>query len=157
MCFITRNQPASGKPMKITDIKITPVTVGLEAPLRWSMGVETGTTRGIIQLFTDEGIVGIGETYGGNAVEHALHIAKPFILGLDPLEIGVLMHKLNVFCISYESQVPPVVRAGIEMACLDAAGKALGKPIHALLGGKVRDKIEMSAYLFYRYASLDGK
>src|ERR1051325_1123754 len=91
-----------GRTMKITDIKITPVTVPMEAPLRWSMGVETGTTRGIIQLFTDEGIVGIGETYGGNAIEHALHLAKPFVVGLDPLEVGVLMHRLNVFCIRYE-------------------------------------------------------
>ncbi len=142
--------------MKITDIKITPVTVPMEAPLRWSMGVETGTTRGIIQLFTDEGIVGIGETYGGNAIEHAIEIAKPFIVGLDPLETAVLMHRLNVFCISYESAVPPVVRAGIETACLDAAGKALNRPISALLGGRVRDQIETSAYVFYRYASEDG-
>jgi glucarate dehydratase len=143
--------------MKITDIKITPVTVPMVAPLRWSMGVETGTTRGIIQVFTDEGIIGIGETYGGNAVEHAIEIAKPFLIGLDPLETGVLMHRLNVFCISYESAVPPVVRAGIEMACLDAAGKALHKPIHSLLGGKVRDRIETAAYLFYRYATEDKK
>ncbi len=142
--------------MKITDITITPVTVPMEATLRWSMGVETGTTRGIIQVHTDEGIVGIGETYGGNAVEHALAIAKPLVIGLDPLHIGVLMHRLNVFCISYESQVPPVVRAGIEMACLDAAGKALGKPVHALLGGAIRERIELCAYVFYRYASDDG-
>jgi glucarate dehydratase len=51
--------------MKVVDIKITPVTVPVEAPLRWSMGVETGTTRGIVQVITDEGIIGIGETYGG--------------------------------------------------------------------------------------------
>jgi glucarate dehydratase len=70
--------------MRIVDIEVTPVTVPMEAPLRWSMGVETGTTRGIIKVTTDEGIVGIGETYGGNAVEHAIEVAKPFILGLDP-------------------------------------------------------------------------
>ena len=143
--------------MKITDIDIIPVTIPMEAPLRWSMGVETGTTRGIIRLHTDEGIVGIGETYGGNVIEHAIHMAKPHLIGLDPLETGVLMHRLNVFCISYESQVPAVVRAGIEMACLDAAGKALKKPVHALLGGAVRDRVELAAYIFYRYASADGR
>src|ERR1041385_6019836 len=90
--------------MKITDIKITPVTVPMEDPLRWSMGIETGTTRGIIQLFTDDGIIGIGETYGGNAIEHALHLAKPFVVGLDPLEIGVLMHRLNSVFIHYQKQ-----------------------------------------------------
>lgn len=142
--------------MKITDLKVTSVTIPFEAPLRWSMGIETGTTRGIIEVHTDEGIVGIGETYGGNAIEHAIATARPFVLGLDPLETGVLMHRLNVFCIGYETSVPAVVRAGIEMACLDAAGKALGVPVHKLLGGKVRDKIETSAYLFYRYKDSTG-
>jgi glucarate dehydratase len=129
----------------------------MEAPLRWSMGVETGTTRGIVKLTTDEGIVGLGETYGGNGIEHAIRIAKPYVLGLDPLETGVLQHRLGVFRIGYETAVPAVVRAGIEMACLDAAGKAFDRPIHALLGGKVRDRIETAAYLFYRHKSDDGR
>ena len=143
--------------MKITDIKITSITVPMVAPLRWSMGVETGTTRGIIEVFTDEGIVGIGETYGGSTIEHAVEFVKPLLVGLDPMETGVLMHRLNVFCISYETSVPPAARAGIEMACLDAVGKALKRPVHSLLGGKVRDKIETAAYLFYRHASPDGE
>lgn len=143
--------------MKIVDIKVTTVTVPFEAPLRWSMGVETGTTRGIIELITDEGIVGIGETYGGNAIEHAIETAKPFVVGLDPLDTGVLMHRLNVFCIGYETAVPAVVRAGIEMACLDAAGKALNLPVYKLLGGKTRDFIPFGAYLFYRYTDESGK
>jgi glucarate dehydratase len=49
--------------LKIVDVKATPVTVPMEAPLRWSLGVETGTTRTIIKLYTNRGIVGIGETY----------------------------------------------------------------------------------------------
>src|ERR1700712_5659973 len=143
--------------MKITDLRVTTVTVPMEAPLRWSMGVETGTTRGIIELHTDAGVVGIGETYGGNAVEHAIATARPFVLGLDPLDTGVLLHRLNVFCIGYETAVPAVVRAGIEMGCLDAAGKALNLPVYKLLGGKTRDSIETSAYLFYRYHDSTGK
>lgn len=143
--------------MKIVDLKVTCVTVPMEAPLRWSMGVETGTTRGIIEVVTDEGIVGIGETYGGNAIEHAIATAKPYVLGIDPLETGVLQHRLSVFRIGYETAVPAVVRAGIEMAFLDAAGQALQRPVHSLLGGKIRDRIEVAAYLFYRYLSQDGK
>ena len=75
--------------MKVVEIQVTPVTIPMIAPLRWSMGVEHGTTRAIIQARTDEGITGIGETYGGNAVEHAIEIAKPYVLGLDPLETAV--------------------------------------------------------------------
>jgi glucarate dehydratase len=143
--------------MKVVDLKVTCVTVSMEAPLRWSMGVETGTTRGIIQAITDEGIIGIGETYGGNAIEHAIETARPYVLGIDPLETGVLQHRLGVFRIGYETAVPAVVRAGIEMAYLDAAGKALGRPVCSLLGGRLRDRIEVAAYLFYRYKSDDGK
>ena len=130
--------------MKIVDLRATPVTVPAEAPWRWSMGIETGTTRTIIELITDEGIVGIGETYGGVRTVEALEIAKPFIVGLDPLETGLLQHRLGVFCIGYEMSVPPLVRAGIEMACLDAAGKALGRTVASLLGGAVRDGVDVA-------------
>jgi len=142
--------------MKVTDISITPVTIPMEAPLRWSMGVETGTTRAIIKIVTDEGITGIGETYGGNAIEHAIEAAKPYIVGLDPLETGVLSHRLGVFCIGYETAIPAVARAGIEMAFLDAAGKALNRPVHSLLGGATRERIETAAYLFFRYKGETG-
>lgn len=141
--------------MKIRDLTATIVTVPLEAPLRWSMGIETGTTRALIEVHTDEGVVGIGETYGTPETERALEVAKSLLIGVDPLETGVLQHRLGVFRIGYETTVPATLRAGIEMACLDAAGKALGRPVHSLLGGAVRDRVEVAAYLFYRH-ELDG-
>ncbi|QHC21139.1 enolase C-terminal domain-like protein [Streptomyces sp. GS7] len=48
------------------------------------------------------------------------------------------------------------VLAGFEVACLDAWGRAAGLPVHALLGGRVRDRVEYSAYLFYRWAAHPG-
>jgi glucarate dehydratase len=143
--------------MKIVDLRATPVTVPAEAPWRWSMGVEMGTTRTIIELITDEDIVGIGETYGGAGTLHALEVAKPFVIGLDPLETGVLQHRLGVFNTGYETNVPPIVRGGLEMACLDAAGKALGRSVASLLGGAIRDGVDVASYLFYRYPSEDGR
>jgi glucarate dehydratase len=142
--------------MRITDIKATVITVPMKAPLRWSMGVETGTTRALIEVETDEGIVGIGETYGSHETPFALATAKQFVVGVDPFETGVLHHRLGVFRIGYETTVPATLRAGIEMACYDAAGKALGRPVSSLLGGKVRDRVEVAAYLFYRHPSEDG-
>ncbi len=137
--------------MKIVDLRVTSVNVPFEATLRWACGVETGTTRGIIEVITEDGIIGLGETYGGAAVEHAIDTARPFVIGLDALDIGVLMRRFAVFCIGYETAIPAIVRAGIEMACLDAAGKSLGLPLHKLLGGKTRDTVEFGAYVFYRY------
>ncbi|MFB7408831.1 enolase C-terminal domain-like protein [Streptomyces sp. NPDC056202] len=48
------------------------------------------------------------------------------------------------------------VVSAFETACLDALGRTLGLPVHALLGGKVRDSVEYSAYLFYRWATHPG-
>lgn len=140
-----------GTGVRVTDITAKLVTVPMHAPLRWSMGVETGTTRALLFVHTDEGIIGIGETYGGPEVPQALELVKPLLVGADVLETGVLQHRLGVFCIGYETTVPATLRAGIEMACLDAAGKALGVPVSTLLGGAVHDRIEVAAYIFYRY------
>ena len=67
--------------MKIVDLKTTCVTVPMEAPLRWSLGVERGTTRTIVEVQTDEGIVGIGETYGGTATAGSLQSVKEMVVG----------------------------------------------------------------------------
>jgi glucarate dehydratase len=137
--------------MKIVDLRITSVNVPFEATLRWACGVETGTTRGIIEVVTEDGIVGLGETYGGAGIEHTMETARPFVIGLDALDVGKLMHRFTVFCIGYKTSVAAVARAGIETTCLDAAGKSLGLPVYWLLGGKTRDRIEFGAYVFYRY------
>lgn len=142
--------------MKIQDITATPVTVPMEAPLRWSMGVETGTTRTLLRLITDEGLVGIGETYGGETTVHAVEFAKPFLIGMDPCEARLIVNKLQSFRISYESNVPLFVVGGIEMACWDVAGKKLGRPVYSLLGGATRKEIPFAGYLFYRYKSETG-
>jgi glucarate dehydratase len=127
--------------MKIIEIKMTPVTVPMEAPLRWSLGVETGTSRTIVEVVTDEGIVGLGETYGGAATVGALESVKHMIVGNDPFQFEKMLKKLQVFCISYETLVPPHVIASIDMACLDIMGKALKRPVCDLIGGRYRDEI----------------
>jgi glucarate dehydratase len=142
--------------MRIQDIIATPVTVPMEAPLRWSMGVETGTTRTLLRLITDEGLVGIGETYGGETTVHAVQFAKPFLIGMDPCEVRLIVNKLQSFRISYESNVPLFVVGGIEMACWDVTGKKLGRPVYSLLGGTTRKEIPFAGYLFYRYKSETG-
>jgi len=143
--------------MKITELKTTCVTVPMEAPLRWSLGIETGTTRTILEVTTDEGITGLGETYGGEATMRALAFIRSIVLGADAFEIEKILKRLQVFCISYETYVSPHVIAGLEMACWDIIGKALRRPVCSLLGGKFRDKVAFAGYLFFRYPSADGK
>jgi glucarate dehydratase len=51
------------------------------------------------------------------------------------------------------TKVAPEVYAGVELACLDACGRATNRRLCELLGGPVRDEVEFAAYLFYRYAA----
>ncbi len=143
--------------MKITDVKVTPVTVPLEAPLRWSMGVETGTTRSIIEIKSDTGEVGIGETYGGNETAAKILAFKNLLIGEDPFEFNKIYNKfVNYFRIPYEASFPPHAYAGIEIALLDLAGKELNKPVSAVMGGTLRTRLKFAGYLFYRYEGEKG-
>jgi glucarate dehydratase len=137
--------------MRIVDFKTTVVTVPMEAPLRWSLGVETGTTRTIVEMITDEGIVGLGETYGGEGTVRSLEFLRPILKGADPFEIEKILKRLQVFCISYETFVPPHAVAAVEMACWDIMGKVLNRPVCALLGGKFRERVKFAGYVFFRY------
>lgn len=143
--------------MKIKELKITPVTVPLEAPLRWSMGVETGTTRCIIEIKSDTGETGIGETYGGNETAAKILAFKDLLIGEDPFEFNKIFNKfVNYFRIPYEASFPVHVYAGIEIALLDLVGKELNRPVSAILGGTLRNRLKFSGYLFYRYKSKNG-
>lgn len=143
--------------MKITEIKGTPVTVPMAVPLRWSMGIETGTTRTIVEVHTDDGVVGIGETYGGEATVRGLAFMRPLAVGADPLELGRILSRLQSFRVSYETYLPPHVFAGFEIACWDLAGKALNRSVASLLGGAHRPDVPVAAYPFFTYADERGR
>ena len=147
--------------MKITKAICTPVYVPMEAPLRWSMGVETGTTRTIVELHTDEGLVGLGETYGGAATVSRFRSAEPFYVGYDPLEVSRIVKNFEVFRTTSEQSALTIemryVAAAVEMACWDIIGKAQGKRVAELWGGADDERVPFVAYLFYRYRSPDGR
>jgi glucarate dehydratase len=138
--------------MKITDIRATTVTVPLEAPLRHSNGVHWGRfVRTIVEVETDEGIVGLGEMGGGGeSAEIAFHGLKAYLVGHDPFDLEALKWKIcNPTASLYNNRTQ--LMAAIEFACLDIAGKKLGVPVYQLLGGKLRDEVEFASYIFFRY------
>lgn len=136
--------------MKISRVSARIVSVPLEAPLVWSLGVHHEATRVVYELETDEGLVGIGESYYEPEVKRLVALASDGLSGLDLLETGTLQRRLDAFYANYDTMMPAGLRAGVEMAALDAAGRALGLPVSTLLGGAVRDRVECAAYLFYR-------
>ena len=134
--------------MKIVDLRVRCVAIPTHGQLRHNTGVHPGYfLRTVLELVTDEGIVGLGEVGGGDQ-RGALLKLKPRILGLDPFHLEVI--KLKVLrSIYYLSNAR--LYAAIEMACLDIQGKVLGRPMSDLLGGRVRDAVPFIAYLFWRY------
>ncbi|HWE40304.1 MAG TPA: enolase C-terminal domain-like protein [Isosphaeraceae bacterium] len=132
-------------PLKITGLKVTPIALP-DPPLLAASGCHGPYfLRNVVEVETDAGIVGVGETVGGAGTTAALEKARTIIEGKD-----AFAYRSFAQAISSRNMG---AYAGIELACLDACGKATGRRLCELLGGPVREEVEFAAYLFYRYAS----
>jgi galactonate dehydratase len=107
-----------------------------------------------LKLSTDAGITGLGEVYSVPFHPHVVarmieDVCERKVIGTDPHRIEVLWRR--VYSSGY-TQRPDVslvgVLSGIEMACWDIIGKACGKPIYELLGGRVHDRLRSYSYLY---------
>ena len=140
--------------MKITDIRATTVTVPLEAPLRHANGCHWGRfVRTIVEVETDEGIIGLGEMGGGGeSAEAVFRAMKSYLVGHDPARIEEMRFKIaNPTASLYNNRTQ--ILAALEFACLDIIGKKWGVPVYDILGGKLQDEVPFASYLFFRYAS----
>ncbi len=136
--------------MKIVDLKARTVVVPIEAPLRHSTGVHPGHfIRTILEVVTDEGITGLGEVGGGDQSTALLRL-KPRILGEDPFQLERIKQR-TLRQIYYISN--PRLYAALEIACLDIQGKATGRPLSDLIGGRLRDRVPFCANICFRYAN----
>jgi muconate cycloisomerase len=132
--------------VKITSIETIPVLV----PLKPQFVIKSG--RGgshstspflIVKIHTDEGLIGLGEAsctprWSGEDQFSAQHFIKtyfePMLVGRDPTDVEACS---NLFMPIVAGN--PFTKAAVEMALWDLAGKAAGKPVYKLLGGKVRE------------------
>jgi galactonate dehydratase len=106
-----------------------------------------------VRVETDEGIHGIGEaTVNGFAksVEAAIHELERFVIGQDPFDVE--QHSLRLFRDFYTDggQIQGSALSGIEYACWDIMGKALGVPVFKLLGGRCHSRLRVYANGWYR-------
>ncbi len=143
--------------MKVTAVRATPVYVPMRHPLRWSLGVEAGLTRVIVEVMTDEGLVGLGESNGGGELAAAVDDVAPLVVGVDPLEAMRVAKRFGLYRSTSEqvgrSGLYKLAGAALEMACWDLAGKRLGKRCGDLWGGIDHEEVDVAAYVFYRYES----
>jgi len=140
--------------MKITDIKATTVTVPLEAPLRHAAGCHWGRfVRTIVEVETDEGIIGLGEMGGGGeSAENAFRAMKSYLVGHDPVNLEEMRFKIaNPTASLYNNRTQ--ILAALEFACLDILGQKWNVPVYDILGGKLQSEVPFASYLFFRYAN----
>ena len=150
----------------IKDFIITPIAV-TDPPLLNAAGLHAPyALRTVLELITDDGITGISEIPGNVRTNTALTEACSLLIGKDPFQLGAIRLLINRHFGENEDEERGMapwdqrklvhVFSSIEVACLDIQGKITGKAVVDLLGGKVRDRVPFSAYLFYKYAGAGG-
>jgi glucarate dehydratase len=140
--------------MKIADIRATTVTVPLQAPLRHANGCHWGRfVRTIVEVETDDGLIGLGEMGGGGeSAEAILGAMLGYLRGHDPARLEEMRFLIaNPTASLYNNRTQ--VLAALEFACLDILGQAWNVPVYQILGGKLRDRIPFASYCFFRYAN----
>lgn len=154
----------------IREIVLTPIAFR-DPPLLNAVGLhEPWALRTIVEIRIDDGLIGLGETYGDQGHLARLHQAAPALVGLDVFAlndaracvarvlggaIGDDRHGLTGQ-INLSGTVDRVF-ASFEVALLDLQGQLLRRPVSDLLGGAVRDRVPYSAYLFYKWAAHPGE
>lgn len=102
----------------------------------------------LVRLHTDEGLTGVGECSPMNLAvvqAHVEHSLAPLVTGRDPFDIEALMERVFVQTYKIAGQTQAMAISGIEIACWDLCGKALGAPVYKLLGGACRKAIPVYA------------
>jgi len=96
-----------------------------------------------VEVGTDEGLVGLGETFfGADAVVGHIHeLAAPYLLGKDPLNIERHWHELYGYYRSGGIGAEARACSAIDNSLWDLLGQASGLPLYALLGGRTREAI----------------
>lgn len=144
---------------RIADVRVTPIAFR-DPPLLNNAGChEPFALRSIIEVETEDGVIGLGESYGTLPVLDGLAKLAPALTGLDVTDLNGLWARGRAAVqgdmhgyVGAERLLPRVVGA-VEVAMWDAYGKATGRRVCDLMGGQVRQTVPFSAYLFYKFAA----
>lgn len=102
-------------------------------------------TMAYVRVHTDEGLIGLGETnFWAATVASWIHeTAAPYLIGKDPLQIELHWQALDPFLGINTTGAENRGRSAIDIALWDLLGKVCGQPLHQLLGGAVRERIQV--------------
>jgi len=156
--------------MRIKDLRVHSIAIS-DPPLRSSYGLHAPyALRTIIELESNDGVIGITETYGGEAQVKQIEALRGQIIGANPYRLTGFLSPMvegegsggarsQTYHVPGENPLDATTRtfAAIEVACLDLIGKTVGVPVCDLLGGRVRDEVPFSAYPFYKHTGGGGE
>lgn len=153
--------------MKLKTVKITPIAFK-DPPLLNAAGIhEPYALRTIIELESDTGQIGLGETYGDAPIIELLRALQPSLIGLDPFDLNGLRRRVQDTVARTQVSANTAYKlapgtdpaknvqklySALEVALMDMQARHLGAPLVDLLGGRARDAVPFSAYLFFKYA-----
>jgi glucarate dehydratase len=160
---------AMSKSRIIKDVIVTPVAFH-DMPLLNSVGVhEPYALRSIIEIVTEDTTYGLGESYGDDTHLARLNKVAPELKGLSVYDTNAIYKVCGDSLVGETTtggdgmagmvttaSVADKVFSPFEVACMDIQGKLAGLPLSELLGGRVRDNVQYSAYLFYKWAGHPG-
>ena len=156
---------------RISRVIVTPVAFA-DPPLLNVVGVhQPFALRSVIELHTDTGLIGLGETYADESHLARLDAVAAVLPGLDPYDLDGLRRLVARTLASGEGgragasfggmldvdSALDTVFSPFEVACLDVQGHEAGRPVSDLLGGRVRDRVPFSGYLFYKWDRHPGQ
>jgi muconate cycloisomerase len=137
--------------MKIAAIKTTPLALAFKEPYHWAGRVDYAAAVVLVEVETDDGLVGVGESVAAFPAEGtvaALRGVAPLFVGQPVFDIERLVTKArHLGSFNHTPWQANFVLAGLEMALWDILGKAAGWPVYRLLGGAVRDEVDYFGFV----------
>jgi o-succinylbenzoate synthase len=134
--------------VKIAHAACQRVTLNYRRPFVIAGGASPSATNLIVKLVSEDGVAGYGEAapmtaYSGETTAGIADVLEnhlfPCLQGMSPLDHEAILARLDQRLSGHS-----FAKAAIDFACYDLAGRALGLPVYALLGGKYRDKIPLA-------------
>ncbi|WP_420227374.1 mandelate racemase/muconate lactonizing enzyme family protein [Pigmentiphaga litoralis] len=139
--------------MKITDVITHQLLVNVDEPFTSSRGWFYKTKGAlVVEIVTDEGVIGWGDCYGPAAVNKAIvdTVLRASLIGRDPFDVEVIWEELYNKVKDYGLTGMTISAiSGVDIALWDIIGKAVGKPIHKLIGGAFRTELQAYATGLY--------
>lgn len=137
--------------MKLSRISVTPLFLPFRVPYHCAGRLDLGAAVALVEMTTDEGVIGYGESVAGSSLAGVLAVLErsaALLQGRSPFAIGALMQHARSHCdLDFAPRFGNLALAGLEMALWDVVGKSTGQPVHRLLGGPVRDEVDYFGFV----------